>query len=96
MIVEDALSAIRIHEATGLETVALLNTTVGTDLFHEYMEYNMLIWLDSNATVDAIKAVGSATSFGIRATHILTPKDPKYYNNVGIKSYIDEAREEIK
>lgn len=92
VVVEDPLSAVRIHEATGFETVALLNTHVGTDLLREYMAYDMVLWLDDGQLANMVKVVAQATEYGINATFISTAKDPKKYNDVYIREQFNERR----
>jgi hypothetical protein len=92
VVVEDPLSAIRVHEATGFETVALLNTHVGTDLLREYMAYDMILWLDDGQLANMVNVVSQAVEYGINATHISTPKDPKKYNDVAIREFFRERR----
>lgn len=85
VMVEDILSAIRVNWATSFETVALLTTSVGTDLLHEYMDYKMVIWLDDDQLSNMVMTVARAQGFGIKATHINSSKDPKTYNDVAIQ-----------
>jgi len=94
VIVEDPLSAIRVHDATGYETVALLNTHVGTDLLREYMNYKMVVWLDRGQLSNMVGIVARAQSYGIKCSHISTPKDPKAYNDVAIQAMFPERRTE--
>jgi hypothetical protein len=94
VVVEDPLSAIRVHLATGYETVALLNTNVGTELLREYMSYDMVIWLDDGQLANMVGVCARATEYGINATHISTLKDPKAYNDVAIRSYFKEDTDE--
>jgi hypothetical protein len=84
IVVEDPLSAIRVHEATGYETVALLNTHVGSDLLREYMTYKMTIWLDDGQLANMVGIVARAQTYGIECSHLSTPKDPKEYDNSSI------------
>jgi hypothetical protein len=90
VVVEDPLSAIRVHLATGFETVALLNTHVGSEILREYMTYDMVIWLDDGQLANMVGVVARASEYGINATHISTLKDPKAYNDVAIRSYFKE------
>jgi hypothetical protein len=86
VIVEDPLSAIRVHEATGYETVALLNTHIGSDLFREYGAYKVTIWLDDGQLANMITTVARAQTYGIKCSHLNTTKDPKYYDDNAIKN----------
>lgn len=92
VVVEDPLSAIRITEATNYETVALLNTHVGSDLLQEYMSYRMIVWLDRGQLANMVGVVARAQSYGVDCKHISTPKDPKEYNDEIIRSKFPEWR----
>jgi hypothetical protein len=85
VFVEDVLSAIRVHEATELEAVALLTTSVGSDLLREYMAYDIVIWLDPGKLADMVGLTARCQSYGINCKFISTAKDPKAYNNIGIR-----------
>lgn len=95
VFVEDILSAIRVHEATGFETVALLNTHIGSDLLREYMAYDVVAWLDPGKLADMVAVTARCQTYGINCKFISTPKDPKHYNNVGIVSQFANPGEEV-
>jgi hypothetical protein len=88
IFVEDVLSAIRVHKATGAETVALLNHHIGNDLFFEYQLYDMGVWLDMDAVHDAAKAVAAGRAAGLNIKKITTSSDPKKYNDIGIRTIL--------
>lgn len=85
VFVEDILSAIRVHKATGLETVALLNTHIGTDLLREYMAYKVVVWLDPGKLADMVETMTRCQTYGINCKFISTDKDPKAYNDISIR-----------
>ena len=94
VIVEDALSAIRVGEVN--DCFALLGTHLSNDLFLEIgrdCKYNKyIIWLDSDSPgqIAAHKLCRRLELLGT-TVNIVTKNDPKCYSNREIKGYIDNA-----
>jgi hypothetical protein len=84
VFVEDVLSAIRVHQATGYETVALLNTHISSDLLVKYKSWYCVAWLDPGKLADMVAVTARCQSYGISMKFISTAKDPKKYNDIGI------------
>ena len=78
---EDIISAIRVHEATGYYTVALLGTWLSDRLRAKLRGYDIRIWLDSDAIDKSIKYWNSCRAIGLSAKYIYTDNDPKTYSN---------------
>jgi len=78
IIVEDILSAIKVHNKYTCSVVALLNSTITDTLVQQLKKYTKVyIWLDWDARVKAIKASRQFQSQGINAQTIRTRLDPK-------------------
>jgi hypothetical protein len=86
VIVEDIVSAIKIHKSTGMETIALLNSHVGDDLLRKCQGKRVHIWLDGNMLAKSVGYTTRFRQFGLEASHVHTPKDPKTYNELFIAS----------
>lgn len=91
VIVEDIASAIRVHEAADIMTVALLNTSIPNDLILSFKDKELIFWLDPGQLDNMVGAVKRATSFGQKAAFINTNKDPKYYNSIAIIDQLNQA-----
>ena len=85
ILVEDCVSAIRVNDATGITTTALLTTSIDEDLTRKLQGKEVYVWLDADALSKSVKMVSRLRAFGIKTKHIYTSKDPKCYNNVAIK-----------
>jgi hypothetical protein len=96
VVVEDPLSAIRVHAATGLETRALLNTSIGADTLHDYKDKHVTLWLDNGQLINMVENVARASVYGIDMDYISTRKDPKAYNDLAIKMKINGEEEHEK
>ena len=78
IIVEDILSCIKVNNKYKCDCVALLNSTITNSLINLLRSYKqVVIWLDWDARVKAIKASRQLQSQGICATTIRTSLDPK-------------------
>ena len=90
VFVEDAVSAIRVHEASGLNTVALLTTSMNDELILEYKDQDVYVWLDADAASKSVKMVTRMKQFGVNAHFIYTSKDPKKYTNIYISDLLNK------
>jgi hypothetical protein len=88
VIVEDAISAMKVNTATGYTTMALLNTHVSTDLMRTLRGKTIYLWLDGDMLANSVATVDRMRTLGLNAKHIHTPKDPKEYNSLFIKEQI--------
>ena len=82
IVVEDCLSAIRVNDATGVTTLALLTTSIDNDLMRWFRGRHIYLWLDADALAKSIKYVQRMRALSIAAHHLHTPKDPKAYNSL--------------
>lgn len=85
IIVEDALSAIKVNEATTYITLALLNAAVPDTLFDRIKDFKVGVWLDYNMKDRSFRAVNRMRNFGIDAFQIVTQKDPKEFEPVAVR-----------
>jgi len=85
VLVEDAISAIVVHLATGHTTIALLTTSVSEDLMRELRGKTIYLWLDGDMLAHSVATVDRMRQLGLNAKHIHTPKDPKTYNKIFIQ-----------
>lgn len=93
VICEDCVSAMKVNMSTGYTTVALLNTSVSTDLMRWLRGKTIYLWLDSDMLADSVKQVNRMRELGLDAKHVHTPKDPKAYNTVFIKDTIGRKKD---
>jgi hypothetical protein len=86
ILVEDILSAIKVWNSLGgkVTTMALLTTSIGTDLLRWLRNRKTFLWLDGDMLAESVRQVAKMRDLGIPAFHIHTPKDPKDYNTVYI------------
>lgn len=86
VLVEDALSAIRIERATGFGAIALLTTYVPRKLMMSLKGMQVSVWLDGDMMAKSIGYATQMNRLGIKARYVCTPKDPKDYSDYDIKS----------
>jgi hypothetical protein len=84
VLVEDAVSAIKVASSTGFTAIALLTTSVSNDLMRWLRDKRIFLWLDSDMLAHSVKTVTRMRSLGLDAKHIHTTKDPKEYNSLFI------------
>jgi len=89
-ICEDAISAMKINLATGYTVIALLNTSVNTDLMRWLRGKTVYLWLDGDMLANSVQTVTRMQSLGLYARNIHTPKDPKCYDSLFIREQIRE------
>jgi len=88
VICEDAISAMKVNLATGYMGIALLNTSVNTDLIRWLRGRTIYLWLDGDMLANSVKTVARMRSLGLDTRNIHTPKDPKCYNSLFIREQI--------
>ena len=89
VIVEDAISAIKVNLATGYTAIALLNTSVSTDMMRTLRGKTSYLWLDGDMLANSVQTVNRMRTLGLNAKHVHTPKDPKDYNSLFIRETIN-------
>jgi len=92
ILVEDALSAIRINRATGFMVIALLTTYIPKKLMHKLQGHQVTVWLDGDMMAKSIGYVTQMNRLGIKAKYCITPKDPKNYNDVAIRNLLTTTK----
>ena len=89
VFVEDIISAIKVTKATGVVSVALLNTSVGDSSIRHLMEGHInYLWLDNDARIKALRQVFKYKQQGINITSVRTYVDPKQVSLQEIPGYI--------
>jgi hypothetical protein len=84
VIVEDVISAIRVHEATGYNTLALNTTFLPTDQIIRLKPYFVYLWLDGDMLGKKIAYATKCSALGIKVHIIQTSRDPKEYSDANI------------
>lgn len=99
VIVEDILSAWRVHFATGIDCIALRGTNVRIEqIIKTYIKMDVVfdrefyIWMDSDlAGLRASNALKALSIYGTTKL-IRTPEDPKCYSDSVIRNFVFNAR----
>lgn len=94
VLVEDYLSAIRIHEDTGLTTVCVMGTSAPMAVRTELIKHDRaILWLDSDEAGRSsdTKWRKELAVFGIKVDSVVTEQDPKLLS----KHEIEEVLESI-
>jgi hypothetical protein len=89
VIVEDAISAMKVNLAMSYTTIALLNTHVSTDMMRTLRGKTIYLWLDGDMLANSVQTVNRMRTLGLNAKHVHTTKDPKEYNSVYIREQIN-------
>lgn len=84
VIVEDVVSAIRVHEASGFSTLALNTTFLPTSIIVKLKQYKTYMWLDGNMMQKMVDYVRKLSTLGVTCKMIHTPRDPKEYGSENI------------
>ena len=87
-IVEDIISAIRIHESCQINVIALLTTSLPDWMFPCFKDQAIVLWLDHDMMFKSLQYVNRMTTCGIKAGHISTPHDPKTYDESDLRNII--------
>lgn len=78
VIVEDIISAIKVHKATGFACIALLNTSVGENTITGIMkDYQNYLWLDDDARIKGLTQIMRLKQHGYLINQIHSSCDPK-------------------
>ncbi len=89
VLVEDLVSAIKVHEATGYNTIALLTTYVSKELMMRLLKYKVFIWLDADMHTKSLGYSNTMNQLGIKTHAIIDhTKDPKEYSKEKINTYL--------
>lgn len=88
VLVEDAVSAIRVAEACGCHGVALLGTTLPKTALKRLDNMNVVVWLDADAYVKGLKMWTQLNKLGYMCRHLYTEGDPKTYSDEKIRQFI--------
>lgn len=88
VIVEDIISAIKVHKAMGCDTIALLNAGVADELIPLCRGQRTIIWLDRDKRRESMQKLSRFRSLGVAASHTSTEKDPKEYAAIDIHNFI--------
>lgn len=87
VVVEDIVSAIRVHEATGLTTLALLTTSFPTNIMSLFQD-TVLVWLDNDAQRIGFQHVRKMNQVGTKAYFMSSQLDPKAHDDIDINNKI--------
>ena len=89
--VEDVLSAIKISKANkSICSTPLLGSSMPLELIQTISERfkKVLVWLDRDKAIEAVKMVRNLKQKGVDADVIVTDKDPKEYNTKEINEWL--------
>lgn len=84
VIVEDVISAIRVHEATRFNTLALNTTFLPTDIAVRLKRYKVFLWLDGNMLQKMIGYAAKCSSLGVEVKIVHTQLDPKEHSDSNV------------
>ena len=85
---EDIVSAIKVNEATGYTTIALLTTALSFSIVRKFKGREMFLWLDGNMMTKSIKKLMRMTSLGYYMHSVRTKLDPKEYTPEEIQEHL--------
>ena len=89
--VEDILSALKVHDASGYTTKALLTTHVDVRTVRPHKQAQNYLWLDGDMLSKSIKRVSRLLQFGIKIRSIRTELDPKELTKEEIRKELFNA-----
>jgi hypothetical protein len=87
VIVEDIVSAIRVRESTVHSVIALLTTSIPTNIMALFQD-TVIIWLDDDAQGNTFKYVTKMNQVGTKAFFLATTDDPKVFSAGDLKKII--------
>lgn len=92
IVVEDVLSAIRVHEA-GYNSLAVLGTTVGQTQATLLADFPVIGWFDGDKAGRSgfVKLRRALAPYGVDPKRIQTARDPKHYSRREIAKYIEDT-----
>lgn len=93
VIVEDVVSAIRVHEATGFNTLALNTTFLPTHILLRLRPYKTYLWLDGNMLKKMTDYASKCSALGVQVKLIHTTRDPKEHGVVSILNILGGKHE---
>ena len=93
VIVEDALSAVRVSDATALACMCILGTHAGDAIVQRLLQVqpsSVVLWLDGDkaGSTGSYKLKRLLGLLGVPVREVRTPKDPKLYSNEEIRRYL--------
>lgn len=77
VLVEDIISAIRVHEVTNVSTIALLTTSLPDTLLPRFRGKTVVLWLDGDMQGKMFQYVRRLNTLGIKGKMIYSKADPK-------------------
>lgn len=93
ILVEDVPSAIRVHEATDHNVIALLTTSMPVLLMSRIKRYDQdtqfRVWLDNDMRFKVMSFVSRLTGHGYNIKQIRSSKDPKMYDEEQIRRIVE-------
>jgi len=92
VIVEDVLSAMKVNFVCGVNTVALLTTSIPTSMLLKLKGKNIILWLDHDQLFNVIATCIKGTNLGLNIKHIHTKRDPKSINDFAIMHEVNRKR----
>jgi hypothetical protein len=93
VIVEDVVSAIRVHESTGVNTLALNTTFLPTHILLRLRPYKTFLWLDNNMLKKMTEYASKCSALGVKVKIIHTTRDPKEYGASSIVDFLGGKHE---
>jgi len=88
VIIEAALSAIRVNRATGYTAIALLCHHIPKKFMRKLHGKEVTIWLDPDKMAHGIGYATQMNRMGIKTKYCVTPKKPKQYNDLAIREFL--------
>ncbi len=89
VVVEDIVSAIVVNKATGFAAIAVLTNSIGDDIIVTLRQYSsVIVWLDYDIRVSAIKQTKRLKALGLNVTCKTTLLDPKNHTQQEIKEIL--------
>lgn len=90
VLTEDVISAIRVAELTSLCASPLFGSHISTKHMLRLIKFygRIVVWLDKDKQVDAIKYSNQLQLLGVNSSVVITDKDPKDYTTEEIKQWL--------
>ena len=94
VIVEDALSAVRVSDATDSACMCILGTHTSDAILHRLMQVQpraVTVWLDGDhaGSEGSLKLRRLISLLGVPVRTVRTKKDPKLYTNNEIRTFLE-------
>lgn len=84
ILVEDVVSAIRVSNASGHQTLALGTTFIPLELVIRLKDFEVVLWLDGDMRGKMLNYLAKFKTMGINVSFRHTPWDPKEYSSCKI------------